>query len=152
MTIVGEDYASLCLWRQARAWGVMAMSSPRVDEEGPVRMETLASAAAGPTVGANYHHGEQTDAIGWLKLEPMDADGTGEEWCVELRTRKTQAHTRFTQVQGPRKEVKPLLLLVRVYIYENPGYRGAPRAVFAKLCEFSFMSSRARERRREAHT
>ena len=63
MTIVGEDYASLCLRQQARARGVMAMSSPRVDEEGPVRMETPASAAASPTVGANCRRGEQTDAI-----------------------------------------------------------------------------------------
>ena len=75
-------------------------------------METPASAAAGPTVGANCYRGEQTDAIGWLKLGPMDTGGTGERWCVELRTRNTQAHTGYTQVQGPREEVKPLLLLV----------------------------------------
>ena len=56
--------------------------------------------------------GELTDAMGWLKLGLMDAVGTGEGWCVELHTRKTQKHTRFTQVQGPREEVKPLLLLV----------------------------------------
>ena len=48
------------------------MSSPRVDEEGPVQMETPASAAAGPTVGANYHGGIMADAIGRLKL---GADG-----------------------------------------------------------------------------
>ena len=75
-------------------------------------METPASAAAGPMVGSNYRRGEQTDAIGWLKLGPIDAGGTGEGWCVGLRTRNTRTHTRFTQVQGPREEVKPLLLLV----------------------------------------
>ena len=111
MTIVGEGYASLCLRRQARARGVMATSSSRVDEEGPIRMETPASAATGPTVGANCRHGEQTDAWGRLKLGPMDTGGTGEEWCVELHTR-SKAHTRSTQVQGPREEAKPLLLLV----------------------------------------
>ena len=38
----------------------------------------LASAAAGPTVGANCRRGEQTDAMGRLKLGPMDASGFGE--------------------------------------------------------------------------
>ena len=56
--------------------------------------------------------GKWTDAMGWLELGAMDAVGTGEGWSVELRTWKTQGHTRFTQVQGPREEVKPLLLLV----------------------------------------
>ena len=40
-------------------------------------------------------------------LGPMDAIGTGEGWCIELHTRKAQTHTRFTQAQGPREEVKP---------------------------------------------
>ena len=44
----------------------------------PVRMETPASAAAGPTVGANCRGGVTADAIGWLMLGPMDAGGTGE--------------------------------------------------------------------------
>ena len=78
----------------------------------PVRMNTPASAAAGPTVGANYRRGELIDAMGWLELGPMDAVGTGEGLCVGLRTQRTRTHTRFTQVQGPREEVKPLLLLV----------------------------------------
>ena len=78
----------------------------------PVRMNTPASAAGGPTVGTNYRRGEQTDAMGRLKLGPMDAVRTGEGLCAGLRTQRTQTHTRFTQVQGPREEVKPLLLLV----------------------------------------
>ena len=56
----------------------MAMSSPRVDEEDSVRMETPASAAASPTVGANCHGGITADAIDRLMLGPMDAGGTGE--------------------------------------------------------------------------
>ena len=78
----------------------------------PVRMNTPASTAAGPTVGANCRRGEQTDAIGWLKLGPMDAVGTGEGLCAGLCTQRTQTQTRFTKVQGPREELKPLLLLV----------------------------------------
>ena len=58
--------------------GVVAMLSPRVDEEGPVRMKTPASAAAGPTVGANCRGGITADAMRWLMLGPMDAGGTGE--------------------------------------------------------------------------
>ena len=42
-----------------------------------------------------------------LSLGLMDTGGTGEGWCVELRTRNTQAHTRSTQVQGPGEEVNP---------------------------------------------
>ena len=56
----------------------------------------------------------------------MDTGGTGEGWCVKLRTRTTQADTRSTQVQGPREEVKPLLLLVYLYMGMNSGYKGAP--------------------------
>src|SRR5664279_3856918 len=41
----------------------------------PVRMKTPASAAAGPTVGANCRGGVTADAIGWLELGPMDAGG-----------------------------------------------------------------------------
>ena len=70
---------------------------------------------------------------GRLKLGPMDAVGTGEGWCVELHTRKAQTHTRFTQIQGPREEVNPLLLLVCLYMDHNPGYKVAPRAVYQVL-------------------
>ena len=112
MTIVGEDYASLCLRRQARARGVMAMSSPRVDEEGPVRMETPASAAVDPTVGAKCRRGKQTDAIGWLELGPNGRWRNRGGMVRRIMHTYTQTHTCFTQVQGPREEVKPLLLLV----------------------------------------
>ena len=44
----------------------------------PVRMNTPASAAACPTVGANCRGGNTADAIGWLMLGPMDAGDTGE--------------------------------------------------------------------------
>ena len=44
----------------------------------PVRMKTPASAAEGPTVGANCRGGITADAIGWLELGPMDAVGSGE--------------------------------------------------------------------------
>ena len=56
----------------------------------PVRMNTPASAAAGPTVGANCRRGETTDAMGRLKLGPMDAGDTGEGLCVGTHT---QTHT-----------------------------------------------------------
>ena len=43
----------------------------------------------------------------------MDARGFGEGLCAEEHTREDEhTHTRFTQVRGPREEVKPLLLLV----------------------------------------
>ena len=42
-----------------------------------VRMITPASAAAGPTVGANCRGGITADAIGWLRVGPMDAGGSG---------------------------------------------------------------------------
>jgi len=71
----------------------------------PVRMKTPAGAAASPTVGANYRRVDEKDAMGWLKLGPMDSGGSGEGGRAE-------EHTRCTQVQGPREEVKPLLLLV----------------------------------------
>ena len=61
--------------------------------------------------------GEQTDAIRRLKLGPMDAGDTGEGLCVGSHTQThTHTRTRFTQVRGPREEVKPLLLLL-VLIY-----------------------------------
>ena len=41
----------------------------------PVRMNTPAGAAAGPTVGANCRRGVTTDAMGWLNLGPMDTGG-----------------------------------------------------------------------------
>jgi hypothetical protein len=40
-----------------------------------VRMNTTASAAAGPMICANCHRGEQTNAMGWLKLGEMDTGG-----------------------------------------------------------------------------
>ena len=46
-----------------------------------------------------------------LSLGPMDARGFEEGLCTEKHTREDE-HTRFTQVRGPREEVKPLLLLV----------------------------------------
>ena len=45
------------------------------------------SATTSPTVGANCHRGEQTYAMGRLKLEPMDARGFGEALCAEEHTR-----------------------------------------------------------------
>ena len=76
----------------------------------PVRMNTPASAAAGPTVGANCRRGEQTYAMGRLMLGPNG------RWRhrggIMRRITHKHTHTRFTQVQGPREEVKPLLLLV----------------------------------------
>ena len=46
------------------------------------------------------------DGLSWGR---MDAGGTGEGLWVELHT---QTDAGFTQVQGPRVEVKPLPLLV----------------------------------------
>ena len=115
MTIVGEGYASLCLRRQARArgrGGVMATSSPRVDEEGPVRMETPDSATAGPTVGANCRRGEQTDAIGWQVRGRWTLLVPVRDSALKNAHGRHKMNTRYTQVQGPREEVKPLLLLV----------------------------------------
>ena len=79
-------------------------------------MKTPASAAAGPTVGANCRGGITADAIGWLMLGPMDAGGTGEECCANEHMQDHTEHTRITQVQGPREEVKPLLLLVSLSV------------------------------------
>ena len=59
----------------------------------PVRMKTPASAAAGPTVGANSRGGVTADAIGWLEIGPMDSGGTGEGLYVGIRTQRTQTHT-----------------------------------------------------------
>ena len=36
----------------------------------------------------------------------------GRDYALESTQTHTHARTRFTQVQGPREEVKPLLLLV----------------------------------------
>ena len=58
----------------------------------PDRMNTPASAAAGPTVGANCRRGETTDAIGRLMLGPMDPGDTGEGLCVGKHT-DTHTHT-----------------------------------------------------------
>jgi hypothetical protein len=41
----------------------------------PVRMNTLASVAAGPMVGAKCHLGEQTYAMGRLELGPNGTRG-----------------------------------------------------------------------------
>ena len=71
MMSVGGGSASLCPQRQARAWGTMAMSSPRVDDEGPVRIDP-ASATVSPTVGANYRGMKQQMPRGRLKF---GADG-----------------------------------------------------------------------------
>jgi len=76
----------------------------------PVRMKTPASAAAGPTVGANCRGGVTADAIGWLEI---GADGRwrypGREDAQASTLIKTQART---QVQGSPIEIKPLLLLL----------------------------------------
>ena len=71
MMSVGGGSASLCSQRQARARGTMAMSSPRVDDEGPVRIDP-ASATVSPTVGANCRGVKQQMPRGRLKFE---ADG-----------------------------------------------------------------------------
>ena len=46
----------------------------------------------------------------WMLVIP------GRDYALEHARTHTHAHTRFTQVRGPRKEVKPLLLLL-VLIY-----------------------------------
>jgi hypothetical protein len=43
----------------------------------PVRMDAPAGVAASPMVGANCHRGEQTYAMGRLKLGLMYANGSG---------------------------------------------------------------------------
>ena len=68
--------------------------SPEVVME-PVRMKTPASAAAGPTVGANCRGGNTADAIGWLMLGPMDAGGTGEGCCAIERIWIIRTHTIY---------------------------------------------------------
>jgi hypothetical protein len=40
-----------------------------------VRMNTTASAVAGPMICANCRRGEQTNTMGWLKLGEMDTGG-----------------------------------------------------------------------------
>src|SRR5664279_3032165 len=86
--------------------------SPKVMMD-PVRMKTPASAAAGPTVGANCRGGVTADAIGWLKL---GADGRwrypGRDSALKSAHGRHKKNTRCTQVQDPREEVKPLLLPV----------------------------------------
>ena len=44
----------------------------------PVRMNTPAGAAAGPTVGANCRRVDKTDPTGRFMLGPMDAVESGE--------------------------------------------------------------------------
>ena len=58
----------------------------------PVQIETPASAAAGPTVGANCRGGVTADAMGWLELGPMDAGGTGEGARKSERMQHTDKH------------------------------------------------------------
>ena len=60
-------------------------------------------------MGANCRRGEQTNAMGRLKLGPMCPGGSGGEGDEE---HTHTLDTRFTQVRGPREEVTPLLLLV----------------------------------------
>ena len=78
----------------------------------PVRIKTPASVAAGPMVGDNCRGGITADAIGWLEF---GADG---RWRYRGGMVHRNTHTEIlkdtqsTQVQGPREEVKPLLLLV----------------------------------------
>ena len=59
--------------------------------------------------------GNTADAIGWLKLGPMDAGGTGRDTALQSASGSYE-HIRFTQVQGPREEVKPLLLPVSLSV------------------------------------
>ena len=78
----------------------------------PVRMKTPASAATDPTVGANCRGGITADAIGWLEL---GADGRWRHRGGFVRRNTYAKYTNthgFTQVQGPREEVRPLLLPV----------------------------------------
>ena len=50
-------------------------------------MKTPADAARGPTVGANCRGVDETDAMGWLKLGPMDSGGSGEGGRAEEHAR-----------------------------------------------------------------
>lgn len=77
---------------------------------GHVRMSTPAGVSTCPTVGANCRGGVMADAMGRLKLGAgWTPEDPGREDALESAHRRTQ---RSTQVQGPREEVKPLLLLV----------------------------------------
>ena len=52
----------------------------------------------------------------------MDAGGTGEGLYMEY-THKVHEHAQSTQVQDPREEVKPLLLLVCLDDWSHTGYK-----------------------------
>ena len=71
-----------------------------------------ASATASPTVGANCRRGEQQMPMGRLKFGGRwTLEDSGRDYVRESTHEKINTHG-FTQVRGPREEVKPLLLLV----------------------------------------
>ena len=88
--------------------GTMSKLSPRVDDEGPIRINP-ASATISPTVGANCRGGNTQMPRGRLSLGPnvrLRIRGGIARWSHTRRTLQTQ---RSTLLRGPREEVKPLL-------------------------------------------
>jgi hypothetical protein len=84
-----------------------------------VRMKTPASVATGTMVGAKCRRGETTYAMGWLKEGPnLALEDSGEGNVLRSTTEKD---TPTTQVQGFRKEIKPLLLHYYLYIWIDGG-------------------------------
>ena len=55
--------------KMSQLTGTRPKSSPRVDDEGPIRIDP-ANATISPTVGANCRGGNHADATGWLILGP----------------------------------------------------------------------------------
>jgi len=71
------------------------------------------------------------DAIGWLELGPewtLEVPGEGKRGEDHTRKNTTHTHTNSrqtqgsTQVQGPREEVRPLLLLVCTKVDDISSY------------------------------
>jgi hypothetical protein len=83
-------------------------------------------------VGANCRGLITADAIGWLELGPewtLEEPGEGKRGEDHTRkdTKNSHKHTQtpgFTQVQGPREEVRPLLLLVCTKVDDISSYKG----------------------------
>jgi hypothetical protein len=65
-----SDKSKPSLWTRPKT-----TRSPEEAMMDPGRMKTPASTTASPTVGANYHRGEHTDAMGWLEFWPTDTGG-----------------------------------------------------------------------------
>ena len=75
-------------------------------------MKTPASAAAGPTVGANCRGCVTADAIGWLKMWGRWTLEDPGRACTHEHAHKEHNTHGFTQVRGSREEITPLLLPV----------------------------------------